>query len=928
MKKANLCILLFILIPSFGISQQVLTGNVSDSTSGKLQNAVVSILNSKDSTLVTFTRTDKDGKFSIKNITSGNFIYLITYPAYGDYVENVTIGEGENVDLKNIYLTQKAKLLEEIVIRQAAIRIKGDTTEYNADSFQVAPNASVEDLLKELPGIQVDKDGKITAQGQKVQKILVDGDEFFSDDPTVATKNLRADAIDKVQVFDKKSDQAAFTGIDDGETTKTLNLKLKANAKNGYFGKVSVAGLDKYYNATAMINAFKDKRKIAAFGIGSTTDQTGLGWDDSRSYGFNDNSSISFDAGIVMITSSSSSGDYGMGSGNSYGQGLPKSLKGGVHFSDKWNNEKINFGGNYLFNNLELTSQGNTLSKNVLPNSFYYSRNERNSLSDRLQNSMRITTDIMLDSSSTLKISGGGYIENNHSNSNDSSWTKNENYDFLNSSKTKNSSKGDNESFNVNILWQKKFKKVGRTISINFSEKYNLSNSDNLLLNNTHFYDAEGQIFSDEIIDQNKLNKTRSNVLSTKLSYTEPLSKKSFIELNYGYSNNKNEQSRLTFNKNQGGKYADMVDSLSSDFQYLYNTHTGGANFRYNEKKYNFSFGGSVSNTSNEQNNLFTDSIRKYNYLNFFPQATLSYKFNSYKNLRFNYSGGTTQPTIDQLQPLKNNSNPLNIQIGNPNLKQQFRNSFNLSYNSFQVLNNIYMFASVNYSTVQNQISNSTITDKEGRTVSQYINVNGNNNISFYSGFGMKIPKTEININANPYINFSRNTSFVNSIKNESRSFSVAPEIQISTMKKDKYRVSVFANPSFTNTSSSITPTPTKYWEYAYGGDGTVYLPKKFELGSEIRFEIRDKITPDDNNNKVTLWNAYVEKKFLKNDVMSLRFSMRDILNQNKGYSRNLSGNGGITERNYLTFSRYGLITLTYNFTNKGAPPRPKNEFF
>ncbi len=201
---------------------------------------------------------------------------MISYPKYADYVDKFELQANQTFDFKTIYLTQKAKLLAAIIIKQSAVRIKGDTTEFTADSFHVKPNATVEDLLKELPGVQVDKDGKITAQGQQVQKILVDGEEFFSDDPTVATRNLRADAVDKVQVFDKKSDQAEFTGIDDGQTTKTLNLKLKENAKHGYFGKLSAGALDKYYNGQALINAFKGKRQLAAFAIASSTDATGL----------------------------------------------------------------------------------------------------------------------------------------------------------------------------------------------------------------------------------------------------------------------------------------------------------------------------------------------------------------------------------------------------------------------------------------------------------------------------------------------------------------------------------------------------------------------------------------------------------------------------------------------------------------------------
>ncbi|HEY5392132.1 MAG TPA: carboxypeptidase regulatory-like domain-containing protein, partial [Hanamia sp.] len=382
-------------------------GSLADSSNNeKPENAVIAILRQQDSTLVKYVRSDKSGKFSINNLDSGKYEVLITYPKYGDFVDHIELKQNENLDLKTIFLTEKAKLLQEIVVKQAAMRLKGDTTEYNADSYEVKPNATVEDLLKQLPGIQVDKDGKITAQGQQVQKVLVDGDEFFSDDPTIATRNLRADAVSKVQVFDKKSDQAEFSGIDDGNTTKTLNLKLKDNAKHGYFGKLSAGALDKYYNGQALINAFKGKRKIAAFAIAGNTSNTGLDWQTSQNYGFDNNNVTVMEGGGIMISGSSSDD---LGSGSYYGEGLPESIKGGLHFSNKWDDDKYNMGGNYVFNKLNLHSSGNTYTQNILADSVYYDRSSQDNHSNKIRHSLAGTAEIQLDSSSSVKITANGY---------------------------------------------------------------------------------------------------------------------------------------------------------------------------------------------------------------------------------------------------------------------------------------------------------------------------------------------------------------------------------------------------------------------------------------------------------------------------------------------------------------------------------------
>src|SRR5579859_1398496 len=264
MKHLTLSILVFFIFSATLSAQNKysIKGAVSDSVEHiKLRNTSVSVLNAKDSTLVTFARAGEDGSFNISGLYPGKFIVLLSYPDYADYVDQFSLDSAkENFNLGNIHLQLKSRLLHEVIIKGSAaqMKIKGDTIEFNASAYVTQPNAKVEDLLKQLPGIQVDKDGKITAQGQTVNKVLVDGEEFFGDDPTLVTKNIRADMVDKVQLYDKKSDQAAFTGIDDGQRTKTLNIKLKADKKNGYFGKVDAGvGTDNYYQGQILFNMFK-----------------------------------------------------------------------------------------------------------------------------------------------------------------------------------------------------------------------------------------------------------------------------------------------------------------------------------------------------------------------------------------------------------------------------------------------------------------------------------------------------------------------------------------------------------------------------------------------------------------------------------------------------------------------------------------------
>jgi hypothetical protein len=300
-----LLLLCFFASASFSQTGYSIKGSVADTISNvKLVNTSIAVLNAKDSTLRKFTRAGADGSFNINGLGKGKFILLVTYPKYADYVEEFSLDSVKTThNFGRISVILKSRLLEGVIVKgtRSAIKIKGDTTEFNASAFTVQANAKVEDLLKQLPGIQIDKDGKITAQGQTVNKVLVDGEEFFGDDPTLVTKNLRADMVDKVQLYDKASDQAAFTGIDDGQKSKTINIKLKEDKKNGYFGKADIgAGTKDFYQAQVAVNKFAGKEKMSFYGTLANTGKTGLGWEDANKFGTSEASLFFLAAAMIL----------------------------------------------------------------------------------------------------------------------------------------------------------------------------------------------------------------------------------------------------------------------------------------------------------------------------------------------------------------------------------------------------------------------------------------------------------------------------------------------------------------------------------------------------------------------------------------------------------------------------------------------------
>ena len=404
----GLITILFLCSFSVFSQQAHLSGTLTDGNEKTpVYNSVVALLTPVDSILYKFTRSDKKGNFNFKNVKAGNYILMTSHYQYADYIDPIIIKENEN-KLETIALKSKIELLREVVIKTGSIRIKGDTTSYRASDFVVSENANVEELLKKLPGIQVDKNGTIKAMGETVQKVLVDGEEFFGDDPGMAVKNLRADAVKEVQVFDKKSDQAEFTGIDDGNTKKTINLKLKEDKKKGYFGKIDGANepftdADSRYNTNLMFSSFKGKRKLSAFLLNGNTGQDGLGWEDSEKFGSRDDS-------FSMNMDDDGNVNYEWVGDNNDGEpyvdtqnGFIKNTNAGLQYSNKWN-EKQNLNVSPKFNKQIYTNNNSRLSQSQVGDTQLNVDESTVTNVNRSNFKLKAIYDVKLDSVNSLKI--------------------------------------------------------------------------------------------------------------------------------------------------------------------------------------------------------------------------------------------------------------------------------------------------------------------------------------------------------------------------------------------------------------------------------------------------------------------------------------------------------------------------------------------
>ncbi|HYC30242.1 MAG TPA: outer membrane beta-barrel family protein [Chitinophagaceae bacterium] len=912
-------VLLAVCQLTFGQSASI-KGTILDTINSQtLHHAIISVLRKSDSVLIAFTRSGPNGEFTVNNLPAGKHIVQVSFPKYADFLDEVTVTDGQTTDLGRVALILRSQLLAEVVVRQkiGAIRIKGDTTEYRADSFKVKEGATVEDLLKKLPGIQVNKNGEITAQGEKVQKVLVDGEEFFSDDPKVVTQNLTADAVKTVQVFDKKSDQATFTGIDDGEKTKTINLQLKEDRKKGYFGKAKLAGgTPSYFENEAMLNAFRGKRKIAAFGTMANTGKAGLNWEDNEKFGGGSNMQYNEEEGYFY--SSFESDEFNTWGGRYNGEGLPVAWTGGVHFSDKWNNDKRNVNMNYRFNKQNLEIDGRRLTQNILPDNIFNGDELRKTRNQNIRHSLNGFYDVTLDSFNSVKMTVSGSRTIGRSQADYKDFTVNEDGYKVNQTHRTLQSEGEKQQFNSNLIWRHKFRKKGRTLSLSLDQTYNSNETDGFLTLDRYLYDSVGLEQEHDTLDQRKLSSLKTFAVNSKVSYTEPLSKTTFLEINYGYRVNNSEALRNTFNKTFSGnipKYEARDEEFSNDYQFRINTQSGGLNLRVNKKNVVYSIGGNISYADFRQTDLSNDSLFTRSYLNLFPRASFRYNFGPQRRFSLNYNGSTRQPSLEQIQPIKENTDPNNIQIGNANLKQEFRHNISWNFSDYKVLTSRSVWVSGNLSLTDNAISSYSTVDSFNRRTNMYVNVDGNYNLNFWTGYWYQFKKLKLNLSLNIGGGGGKYNSFVNGLKNVNTNRNFNMYMGLWHEKENKYSISVRPQFTWNSSVSSLRPdVTTKYWTSESEVETNVTLPWKMEINTSATFYYRQKTSVFDNDLNTVKWNAYLGKKFWKNKSGEIRLSVFDILDQNIGVQRNASSNF-ISENTYNTIRRYWLLSFTWNFT-------------
>ncbi|WP_443944949.1 outer membrane beta-barrel family protein [Pedobacter sp. AW1-32] len=868
--------------------------------------ASIAVKSLKDSSVVASGQTQPDGTFTVKNIPAGKYRVYVAFLGLKTTTKDVTVSNAalnvgtlemadDGVDLNTVNVTAAIPIV-----------VKKDTIEFDAKSIKVRENAVVEDLLKKVPGVEVAKDGSVKAQGETITKVKVDGKEFFGNDPLLATKNLPADMVDKIQVIDELSEQAQFTGIDDGTRNKILNITTKSGMKHGYFGNSTAGyGSDDRYDVSLNVNKFDEDQQLSFIGQFNNVNKQNFGQGNGVGNGF----------GSGGRTGGGGGGNSSSGTGN----GITTTNAAGLNFADTYK-DGTQFQASYFFN--KSTSE-NLQTSNVQNLSGTTASNINQTLdntTDKLNHRFNFMVDTKINPSLSIKIQPNfAYTETDGNSS--TNYTR----DLTTSLTTglqRNTTTSVTPTASNNLLIRKSFKRRGRTLSLNMSTNINDANGTNL--NYRAETTTENAVSRDSLTNQFNNTKSSSITNNTRLVYTEPINKTLSMEFNYqnGYINS--DSQREVYNYNPATLSYDIIDL---DFTNTYNnrtlTNALGFSLTTTEKKYNWNIGVAAQQTNRVNTNLTTGDKFTQNFINITPSAQFRYNFSNRKRLFINYRGSTTQPTIDQIQPIPDNTNTQTVYVGNQNLKPSFNNLLRVNFNNFNIENGRFFFARLSLTQTINSIGTDVLTLGNGIQQVSYINVDG-----VYAGDASAtwslplMAERKLTLNISGGGNYSRNVNFIVPVGETLSRKNVTNSITISNGYKlvtnfDKFDLTGGITGSYTrSTFSAQQSANTSYYTVNPSFDMSYVLPANIRIAIDIDYYTNIG-GGDIYNQNYTILNPYISRQFFKNRG-TFKFAVNDALNQNTGVTRTATGTS-ITDLNYNVLKRYYMFSFTYSLTRIGG---------
>ena len=906
--KSGKCLLmlLMILFSPMAFAQQSgvnVTGSVVEQGSDTpIEQATVRLLNVKDSAMVRGVVSARNGSFTLKNVKKGSYLLHITFIGYDPLYQPLQItGKKNPVNVGKLELSDGAiELGEAVVIGKAPeVTVRNDTVEYNADSYKVTEGSVLEDLLKKMPGVEVDSEGKITVNGKEVKKVMVDGKEFFSDDPKVASKNLPAKMIDKLQVLDKKSDMAQMTGFDDGEEETVINLTVKPGMKQGWFGNAYGGyGSKDRYEGNAMVNRFVNNDQITFMG----------GANNTNNMGFSDLASTMF---------SGMGGGGGRRGGFGAGSGITSSGNAGLNFSKEFKPDKLTLGGNTRYSHSDNDARSKSDRQNILPgDSSSYDNSEAMSRtkSDNFGVDFRLEwkPDTMTQLIFRPSFSFSHSMNDNFS---DATTLDNER-DTVNTNKSSNYSESNGYNLNASIDFSRKLNNKGRVFSATLSGGNSDSYSDGMNRSDIVYFNQTDAL-KNSIIDQRSRYDNKGFNYRAYVSWVEPIGHNNFIQATYSISQRKQEALKNVYNQDADGIYNVLDSAYSQSYRNNFISQRASLSFKSQRAKFNYTIGLNLDPSYSSSENFVGDTTlskitRKV--VNLSPMAQFNYMFDKRTNLRIMYNGRTSQPSMTQLQPVADISDPTNITIGNPDLNPRYTNNVFIRFQQFTPEKQRAFMIMANGSYIINDIVSYTSYNQEtGVKTTTYKNVNGNYSGNVRMMLNTPLKNKKFSINSMTMASFANSNGYINEEKNTNRNLILSERGGID-FRSSYLDLGVNGNIRYNATSNSLQKENNQNtFNYGPGGYTTIYLPLNFKIESDVNWSTNSGYGDGFKQNEV-LWNASASKSFLKNNQGTLRFKIYDILQQRSNISRSVTASY-IQDSEYNTLGSYFMVHFIYRFS-------------
>ena len=906
--KSGKCLLmlLMILFSPMAFAQQSgvnVTGSVVEQGSDTpIEQATVRLLNVKDSAMVRGVVSARNGSFTLKNVKKGSYLLHITFIGYDPLYQPLQItGKKNPVNVGKLELSDGAiELGEAVVIGKAPeVTVRNDTVEYNADSYKVTEGSVLEDLLKKMPGVEVDSEGKITVNGKEVKKVMVDGKEFFSDDPKVASKNLPAKMIDKLQVLDKKSDMAQMTGFDDGEEETVINLTVKPGMKQGWFGNAYGGyGSKDRYEGNAMVNRFVNNDQITFMG----------GANNTNNMGFSDLASTMF---------SGMGGGGGRRGGFGAGSGITSSGNAGLNFSKEFKPDKLTLGGNTRYSHSDNDARSKSDRQNILPgDSSSYDNSEAMSRtkSDNFGVDFRLEwkPDTMTQLIFRPSFSFSHSMNDNFS---DATTLDNER-DTVNTNKSSNYSESNGYNLNASIDFSRKLNNKGRVFSATLSGGNSDSYSDGMNRSDIVYFNQTDAL-KNSIIDQRSRYDNKGFNYRAYVSWVEPIGHNNFIQATYSISQRKQEALKNVYNQDADGIYNVLDSAYIQSYRNNFISQRASLSFKSQRAKFNYTIGLNLDPSYSSSENFVGDTTlskitRKV--VNLSPMAQFNYMFDKRTNLRIMYNGRTSQPSMTQLQPVADISDPTNITIGNPDLNPRYTNNVFIRFQQFTPEKQRAFMIMANGSYIINDIVSYTSYNQEtGVKTTTYKNVNGNYSGNVRMMLNTPLKNKKFSINSMTMASFANSNGYINEEKNTNRNLILSERGGID-FRSSYLDLGVNGNIRYNATSNSLQKENNQNtFNYGAGGYTTIYLPLNFKIESDVNWSTNSGYGDGFKQNEV-LWNASASKSFLKNNQGTLRFKIYDILQQRSNISRSITASY-IQDSEYNTLGSYFMVHFIYRFS-------------